>query len=76
MAKNLSIPDIAEHADVPLESVRNVYYAKVADPKVSAILKIANVLGVSVNCLMGQCPQTKRLDEVECIGTCVGVNKA
>lgn len=45
---------LAELADVPLESVRNIYYGKVKDPKVSTLMAISRVLHVSVNYLMGE----------------------
>ena len=58
-AKGLSIQDIADQSGLPVESVRNLYYGRVADPRISSLLAIANVLEVGVNCLMGQCNHTK-----------------
>ena len=44
----------AELADIPLETMRNLYYGKVKDPKVSTLLSIAQVLHTSVNWIMGE----------------------
>lgn len=44
----------AELADIPLETMRNIYYGKVKDPKASTLLNIAQVLHTSVNWLMGE----------------------
>lgn len=56
--KGLSKEMLAEKCDLPLETVRNIWYGKTPDPKVSTLLKIANVLEIGVNCLMGQCEHT------------------
>lgn len=50
--------ELAQRCDLPVETIRNLYYGKTADPKISTILKIANVFGISVNCLMGACQHT------------------
>lgn len=52
--KKLSLAAFAEMSSLPLETVRNVYYGKTADPKISTVLQMANALGMSVNQLMGQ----------------------
>lgn len=49
----MSFPQLAEKANIPLETVRNLYYGRVKDPKVSTILAIAKALDVSVNYLFG-----------------------
>ncbi len=56
--RNISKEKFAEMCDLPLETVRNVYYGKTPDPKVSTVLKMAKALGIGVNCLMGQCEHT------------------
>lgn len=65
-SKNISISDFADMCDLPLETVRNIYYGKTTDPKVSTVLKMAKALGYSVNCLMGQCAYDK--DEMKLLG--------
>ena len=50
----MSYPELAEKADIPLETTKNIYYGKVKDPKTSTSMAIAKVLGVSVNRLMGE----------------------
>lgn len=57
--RGISISEFAEMCELPIETVKNIYYARTADPKVSTLLKMSNVLNLTVNCLMGQCPHTK-----------------
>ncbi len=52
--KGMTWQKLAEKADVPLETMRNIYYGKVRDPKVSTMLGISRALDVSVNYLMGE----------------------
>lgn len=52
--KNLSIQDLADRAGIPFETLRNIYYNKVRDPKVSTVYLLSKVLGVSVNTLLGE----------------------
>lgn len=56
--RGLSLQQVAELADLPLETVRNIWYGKTPDPKVSTVLKLAKVFGMSVNCFMGDCANT------------------
>lgn len=49
---------VAEAADLPLETVRNIYYGKTQDLKLSTAIKIGDVFGLSVNCMVGRCPHT------------------
>lgn len=58
-SRGISIAEFAEMCDLPLETVKNIYYGKTTDPKVSTLMKMGNVLNLSVNCLMGQCPHPK-----------------
>ena len=51
---NMSKDELAEKSGVPSETVRNLYYGRVEDPKVSTMMAISKVLGVSVNRLMGE----------------------
>lgn len=57
--RGISLAEFAEMCDLPLETVKNIYYGKTTDPKVSTLMKMGNVLDMSVNCLMGQCPHPK-----------------
>ena len=57
--KGLSWQKVAEMADVPMETMRNIYYGKVRDPKVSTMINISRALKVSVNYLMGENIYTK-----------------
>ncbi|MBQ5607917.1 MAG: helix-turn-helix domain-containing protein [Oscillospiraceae bacterium] len=56
--KGWSLQYLAEISDLPLETVRNIYYGKTPDPKVSTVMKLAKSFNLTVNCLMGQCSHT------------------
>lgn len=56
--KKWSIQRLADIAGLPEETVRNIYYARTPDPKISTIMKLGKAFGVSVNCLMGECQLT------------------
>lgn len=56
--KGWSIQQLAEISDLPIETVRNVFYGKTTDPKISTVMKLASAFNLSVNCFMGQCPHT------------------
>ncbi len=49
---------LAEESGLPLETIRNIYYGKTADPKISTVMAIADATGHSINCLMGKCPHS------------------
>lgn len=57
-AKDISLAEFSEMCDLPLETVKNVYYGKIADPRSSTVLKMSQALQVSVNCLLGVCQHT------------------
>jgi len=57
-ARGWSIDDVAEKSGQSYETVRNLYYGKTQNPRIETIMAIANVFGISVNCLMGQCQHT------------------
>ena len=50
--KDISLPDLAELSGVPFETLRNIYYRKVKDPKVSTAFQLASALGVTVEYLL------------------------
>lgn len=51
---------LAEKSGLPLETVKNIYYGRTHDPKVSTVMAIADATGHSMNCLMGKCPHTSK----------------
>lgn len=53
--KGISKDELAEMCDLPLETIKNIYYGKTTDPKISTVLKISKALNISVNCIMGEC---------------------
>lgn len=57
-SKNISKEKFAEMCDLPVETVRNIYYGRTTDPKISTVMQMADALNISVNCLMGKCNHT------------------
>ena len=51
--RDLTKEELAEMCDLPVETIKNIYYGKTPDPKVSTVMKISNALQISVNSLMG-----------------------
>lgn len=56
--RNWSVQEFAEMCDLPVDTIKNIYYGKSVDPKLSTAYKIAEALHLSINCLMGKCPHT------------------
>lgn len=52
--KGVDCRELSNSSEVPLETIRNLYYGKVTDPKVSTVTAISKALGCSVNHLMGE----------------------
>lgn len=42
--RDISLTDLAELSGVPFETLRNIYYRKVKDPKVSTAFQLASAL--------------------------------
>jgi len=57
--RRISIAEFSEMCNLPVETVKNVYYGKTTDPKISTVMQMSEALKISVNCLMGKCPHTK-----------------
>lgn len=55
----MSKEELAERSGVPFETVRNLYYGRVQNPKAETLLAISRVLKVSVNRLAGERLYTK-----------------
>lgn len=53
--RGISKDELAEMCDLPVETIRNIYYGKTPDPKTSTVMKISRALNITVNCLMGEC---------------------
>ena len=51
----ISKDELADMCDLPVETIRNIYYGKTPDPKASTVMKISKALNITVNCLMGEC---------------------
>lgn len=61
---DMTYQELAEKAEIPLETMRNLYYGKVKDPKASTLLAISKVLRISVNRLMGERLYTKEEEDL------------
>lgn len=61
---DMTYQELAEQAGIPLETMRNIYYGKVKDPKASTLLAISRTLRISVNRLMGERLYTKEEEEL------------
>lgn len=62
--RDITLNQLAEEADIPLETLRNIYYGKVKDTKVSTLLKLAKTLNVSVDWLAGNGVLTEKEREI------------
>lgn len=49
---------LAKLCDLPLETIRNIYYGKSYDLKLSTALKIADAFDLSLDCMIGKCPHS------------------
>lgn len=49
---------LAEESGLPLETIRNLWYGRTPDPKVSTMLALSEATGHSINCFLGKCPHT------------------
>lgn len=49
---------LADKSGLPLETIRNIYYGKTQDPKISTVMLISEATGYNINCLMGKCAHT------------------
>lgn len=51
----LTINEFAEMCDLPLDTVKNVYYGKTTDPKLSTVSKMSDALNLCMDCFVGKC---------------------
>lgn len=52
--QDMSLQKLSDTSGVPFETLRNIYYRKVKDPKVSTAFQLAHALGVTVEYLLGE----------------------
>lgn len=57
--RNISLAELAEMCDLPVETVKNIRYGKTPYPKVSTLDKMATALDTCINCLIGECPYSQ-----------------
>ena len=58
--RDISLTDLAELSGVPFETLRNIYYRKVKDPKVSTAFQLASALEVTVEYDRGRVGEFRR----------------
>ena len=63
--KDISLPDLATLSGVPFETLSNIYYRKVKDPKVSTAFQLASALGVTVEYLLSDTNKEEELEDAE-----------
>lgn len=64
--KGMTIQQLAELSDISVETMRNIYYGRVKDPKISTVMAIAKALNCSIHYLMGDESFLSK-DEIELI---------
>lgn len=52
--RNIQLADFSKKSNLPIDTLKNIYYGKTPDPKISTISIIADTLDMSINCLIGQ----------------------
>ncbi len=62
--RGMSWQELAEKANIPEETLRNIYYGKVKDPKASTMLAVSKIFSCSINWLMGEQFMTKDEEEL------------
>ncbi len=63
--RDMSLADLANIVDIPFETLRNLYYSKVRNPKLSTILSICDALDVTIDYMLNR--NTYANDEYELI---------
>ena len=52
--KGYSLQDLANKSGLPLDTVKNLYYGRIDNPKIETLISIADALGVSLDYLVGR----------------------
>lgn len=52
--RNMTLNDLADIVDIPFETLRNLYYSKVQNPKLSTIVSICDALNVPVDYMLNR----------------------
>lgn len=64
--KGMTIQQLAELSDVSVETMKNIYYGRVKDPKISTVTAMAKALNCSIHYLLGD-ESILSQDEIELI---------
>ena len=51
--RNISLYQLAAKSDVPIDTIKNIYYGRISDPKASTLVKLSKALDLSMNYLYG-----------------------
>lgn len=57
--EKLSVQELADKSEIPMETLKNILYGKVKDPKSSTLLQLSKALDYSMNYLLGEHFYTK-----------------
>lgn len=52
--KGYSLQDLANKSGLPLDTVKNLYYGRIDNPKIETLIAIADALGISLDYLVGR----------------------
>lgn len=52
--RKMTLNDLADIVDIPFETLRNLYYSKVRNPKLSTVISICDALGVPVDYMLNR----------------------
>lgn len=55
---------LAEKSNLSYDTIKNLWYGKTPDPKLSTVLQISEAFGITVNCLVGRCTHTQQEKDV------------
>lgn len=50
---------LADKSNLSYDTVKNLWYGKTPDPKLSTVLQLSEAFGITVNCLVGRCVHTQ-----------------
>lgn len=66
--RNLSLLEVSRMAELSIETIKNIYYQKIKNPKIKTVIAIANGLNVSTDLLVKgkECEENELLALYEC----------
>lgn len=58
-SRHILVSEFAVMCNLPTQTVQDIYSGKETNPDFLTVVAMANALGMSVGCLVGQCPYTQ-----------------